>query len=51
MVHQAGEKKKYFTHYVNNIAYKSFTTDRRPEQKQWRKFFVNLDILLVNGNH
>lgn len=50
--HNAQEKEHtYHSSYTDNIDYQSFTTNVKPEQKQSRKFFNDLDVLLVNGNH
>ena len=50
--HNAPEKEHaYHSSYTDNIDYQSFTTNVKPEQKQSRKFFNDLDVLLVNGNH
>lgn len=50
--HNAPEKEHaYHSSYTDNIDYQSFNTNVKPEQKQSRKFFNDLDVLLVNGNH
>lgn len=50
--HNAAEDQgRLFTEFTDNISFQSFTTKNKPEQKQARKFFNNLDLLFVNGNH
>lgn len=50
--HNAPEKENDFhIGYTDKINHQSFTSLSKPEQKQSRKFFNELDILLVNGNH
>lgn len=50
--HNAAEDEgRLFTEYTDKISFQSFTTQNKPEQKQSRKFFNDLDILFVNGNH
>lgn len=50
--HNAPTKEHgYHTSYTDKIDFQSLTTNTKPEQKQSRKFFNDLDILLVNGNH
>ncbi len=50
--HKASRKSTGFhTTYTNKIKYQRIDFKARPEQKQWRKYFNDLDLLLVNGNH
>jgi len=50
--HKAPKKENdYHSSYTDKIDHQSFTTSVKPEQKQSRKFFTDLDVLLVNGNH
>lgn len=50
--HQAPEKSDtFYTTYMDKIAFQSFETYTKPQQKQHRKFFNELDLLIVNGNH
>ncbi len=50
--HQAPKRENdFFTTFTDNIDYQTFNTTPAPQLKQHRKFFNDLDILLVNGNH
>ncbi len=50
--HQAPERlTTYHSLFTDKITHQSFSTLTQPEQKQSRKFFNELDVLLVNGNH
>ena len=50
--HKAPSKEsEYHSSYTDKIDYQSFVTLTKPDQKQSRKYFNDLDILLVNGNH
>lgn len=41
----------YFVSFTDKIDYQEYTTRLKPGQKQNRKFFNDLDLLIVNGNH
>lgn len=50
--HNKGRRSdKYHTSLTDKITYLNFKTNASLEQKQSRKFFNALDLLLVNGNH
>lgn len=50
--HKASEAAfPYHSIYTDNISYQSFSFRQAPGLKQHRKYFNNLNILLVNGNH
>jgi len=50
--HKAPAKEnEFFSSFTDKIDYQSFNTLAKSGQKQSRKFFNDLDILLVNGNH
>lgn len=50
--HNAAEEDgRLFTEFTDKINFQSFTTQNKPEQKQSRKYFNDLDLLFVNGNH
>jgi len=41
----------FYNIYIDKISHQAFATGTKPEQKQSRKYFNDLDFLLVNGNH
>ncbi len=50
--HNAAQQEgRLYSEYTDKINFQSFTTNYAPQQKQYRKFFNDLDILFVNGNH
>ena len=50
--HNKGRKSdKYHSSLTDKISYLNFKTDSPLRQKQSRKYFSELDLLLVNGNH
>ncbi len=50
--HQSPEKQdSFYITYTDKIAFQSFHTLTKPKQKQFRKFFNDLDLLIVNSNH
>lgn len=50
--HNAKEKPyAFYSHYNNKISYRHIATSTTLGEKQTRKYFNELDLLLVNGNH
>ncbi len=50
--HNKGRKKdKFFTSYTDKISFQQIQTFEPFRDKQNRKYFNHLDLLLVNGNH
>jgi len=50
--HNKGRRSdKYHTSLTDKITYLNFKTNTRLKQKQCRRYFNELDLLLVNGNH
>ena len=50
--HNAGSLPNDFhSTFTDKISYRSFSSLQNPGQKQNRRFYNDLDLLLVNGNH
>ena len=50
--HNAAEiQDDYYLKYTDRISVQEVRFDKAPQQKQYRKYFNDLDLLLVNGNH
>lgn len=47
----AKQKEKYHTSFTDKIKFQSINTLQKPGLKQSRKYFNDLDLLIVNGNH
>ncbi len=48
---KARKKNQFHSSYTNKISFQNFSTSTAPQEKQARKYFNDLDVLLVNGNH
>lgn len=50
--HNRGRRKEKFAlSYTDKISYQQVSFNQKPEQKQYRKYFNELDLVLINGNH
>jgi len=50
--HQSPEREtSYTTYYLDNISHQTVSFESRPTQLQYRKYFNELALLIVNGNH
>lgn len=50
--HSAPDKSyPYHLSYIDNIDYQTVNFDRTPSQKEYKRFFADVNILIVNGNH
>ena len=49
--HAAIDKSAFHTYYSNKIKYHHLRFKSTLQQKQQRKYFNDLDLLLINGNH
>lgn len=44
-------EEEYFLHFTDKIDHQSIQTKQSIGQKQYRKYYNQLDLVLVNGNH
>ncbi len=50
--HNSGRRRDGFDMlYKDKISYQQISLSEAPKQKQYRKFFLDQDLVLVNGNH
>ena len=48
---KARAKSAFYTSYTDKISYQAIATKSEAQIKQNRKFYNDLDLLLINGNH
>ena len=46
-----GYTDQYDNLFTDNISYQSISFNRKPAPKEYRRYFADLNVLIVNGNH